>query len=141
MFFRKNRQIVFFLFVFCGLSAQIEEKEPRSFLFGLIKLDKQSKYEDGYWINKWFFSREFFTPVNIMPVEVRYGFGATGKRKGSWAKLSRYSLTDEPKNISYESDNETSVIPIPIGNNNIWDTSLEIDLGLINFPHYIVGPS
>ena len=47
MFFRKNRQIVFFLFVFCGLSAQNEEKEPRSFLFGLIKLDKQSKYEDA----------------------------------------------------------------------------------------------
>ena len=141
MFFRKNRQIVFFLFVFCGLSAQIEEKEPRSFLFGLIKLDKQSKYEDGYWINKWFFSREFSSPVNIMPVEVRYGFGATGKRKGSWAKLSRYSLTDEPNNISYESDNESSVIPIPIGNNNIWGTSLEIDLGLINFPHYIVGTS
>jgi len=141
MFFRKNRQIVFFLFVFCGLSAQIEEKEPRSFLFGLIKLDKQSKYEDGYWINKWFFSREFSSPVHIMPVEVRYGFGATGKRKGSWAKLSRYSLTDEPSNISYESDNESSVIPIPIGNNNIWGTSLEIDLGLINFPHYIVGTS
>ena len=142
MFFKKNRQIIVFsFFVLCGLSAQIKDEEPRSFLFGLIKLDKKSKYEDGYWINKWFFSREFAAPINIIPLEVRYGFGATGKRRGSWANLSRKSLIDEPDNISYESDDETSVLSIPIGNNNIWGTSLEIDVGLINFPHYIVGSS
>ncbi len=141
MFFKKNRQIVFSFFVLCGLSAQINDEEPRSFFFGLIKLDKKSPYEDGYWINKWFFSREFSAPINVMPIEVRYGFGVTGKRTGSWAKLSPEAMRDDPDKIIYEDSDQISVIPIPIGINNIWGTSLEIDVGLINLPRYIVGAS
>ncbi|MDC3166517.1 hypothetical protein OA955_02055, partial [Candidatus Marinimicrobia bacterium] len=126
-----------------GLSAQIKEKESRSFFFDLIKFDSNSKYEKGYWINKWFFSREFSAPVNVLPFEVRYGVGATGKRTGSWvlSSLTRNSIQDEPKNIELESDGEVSVDPIPISNNNIWGTSLEIDVGLFNLPHYLIGSS
>ena len=143
MFLNKNRQIFFYFFILYGLSAQIKEKEPRSFFFGLIKFDSDSKYEDGYWINKWFFSREFSAPINVLPFEIRYGVGATGKRTGSWvlSSLTRNSIQDEPKNIELESDEEASLDPIPISNNNIWGTSLEIDVGLFNIPHYVIGSS
>ena len=143
MLLNKNRQIFFYFFILYGLLAQVKEKEPRSFFFGLIKSDSDSKYEDGYWINKWFFSREFSAPINVLPFEVRYGVGATGKRTGSWvlSSLSRNSIQDEPKNIEFESDVETSLEPIPISNNNIWGTSLEIDVGLFNLPHYVIGSS
>ena len=143
MLLNKNRQIFFYFFILYGLSAQVKEKEPRSFLFGLIKFDSDSKYEDGYWINKWFFSREFSAPINVLPFEVRYGVGATGKRTGSWvlSSLTRNSIQDEPKNIEFESDVETLLVPIPISNNNIWGTSLEIDIGLFNLPHYVIGSS
>ena len=75
-----------------------------------------------------------------MPLEVRYGIGATGKRTGSrdLSTLTRKSIEDEPKNIKYE---DTSVDPIPIFNNNIWGTALEIDVGLFNIPHYLMGSS
>ena len=53
------------------------------------------------------FFQKFSSPVHILPVEVRYGLEQL-VRGGSWAKLSRYSLTDEPNNISYE-NNESSV--------------------------------
>jgi len=143
MFLNKSRQIFFYFFILYGLSAQIKEKEPRSFFFGLIEFDSDSKYEGGYWINKWFFSREFSAPVNVLPFEVRYGVGATGKRTGSWAlsSLTRNSIQDEPKNIELESDEGTTLDPIPISNNNIWGTSLEIDVGLFNLPHYLIGSS
>ena len=79
----------------------------------------------------------------MLPFEVRYGVGATGKRTGSWvlSSLTRNSIQDEPKNIEFESDGETLLDPIPISNNNIWGTSLEIDVGLFNIPHYVIGSS
>ena len=143
MFYNKSRQFFLYFFILYSLSAQIKEKESRSFFFDLIKFDSNSKYEKGYWINKWFFSREFSAPINVLPFEVRYGVGATGKRTGSWvlSSLTRNSIQDEPKNIELESDGEVSVDPIPISNNNIWGTSLEIDVGLFNLPHYLIGSS
>ena len=48
------------------------------------------------------------------------------------------SIEDEPNNIKYD---DTSVDPIPIFNNNIWGTALEIDVGLFNIPHYLIGSS
>ncbi|MAV96715.1 MAG: hypothetical protein CMG06_06195, partial [Candidatus Marinimicrobia bacterium] len=119
------------------LSAQIEKKEPKTFLFGLIKFDTESAYEDGYWINKWFFAREFASPVNLIPIEIRYGFGVNGKSTGSSSSLSSDSFKDDPKKIRYESD----VTPLSQGVKNIWGSSIEIDVGLINIPHYIVGTS
>ena len=140
MFPKKNIHIFLYVLVFCSLSAQVGEKEQRSFIFGLFKINKGSIYEDGYWLNKWFFSREFASPVNFLPLEIRYGVGATGKKTGSWSlsALTRKSIEDEPNNISYD---DTSVDPIPIFNNNIWGTALEIDVGLFNIPHYLIGSS
>jgi len=119
------------------LSAQGEKKEPKTFLFGLIKFDTESEYEDGYWINKWFFAREFASPVNLIPIEIRYGVGVNGKSTGSSSSLSSDSFKDDPKKIRYESD----VTPLSQGVKNIWGSSIEIDVGLINIPHYIVGTS
>ena len=119
------------------LSAQAEKKEPKTFLFGLIKFDTESEYEDGYWINKWFFAREFASPVNLIPIEIRYGVGVNGKSTGSSSSLSSDSFKDDPKKIRYESD----VTPLSQGVKNIWGSSIEIDVGLINIPHYIVGTS
>ena len=119
------------------LSAQVDKKEPKTFLFGLIKFDTESEYEDGYWINKWFFAREFASPVNLIPIEIRYGVGVNGKSTGSSSSLSSDSFKDDPKKIRYESD----VTPLSQGVKNIWGSSIEIDVGLINIPHYIVGTS
>ena len=143
MFFIRNRHFFLYFFILCSLSAKVKQKESGSFLFGLIKLDNKSTYEEGYWIKKWFFSREFSSPINVLPFEIRYGVGATGKRTGSWvlSNLTRNSIQDEPKNISYDSNGDILVDPIPISNNNIWGTALEIDLGLLNIPHYTIGSS
>ena len=119
------------------LYGQIEEKEPKTFLFGLLKFDTQSPYEDGYWINKWFYAREFAAPVNFIPVEVRYGFGVNGKSTGNWLKLSRSSFKVDPEKIKYDS----SASSMTQTEGNIWGPSIEIDFGLINIPHYVVGTS
>ncbi len=137
MLLNKNTHLILFFTFMTILPAQIKEKEPKTFLFGLIKFDTESEYEDGYWINKWFFAREFASPINIIPIEIRYGLGATGKSTGSASSLSSDSFKDDPKKIRYESD----VTPISQETNNIWGSSVEVDIGLINLPHYIVGTS
>ena len=138
MVLKKNTRHILFSFILSGLFGQIEEeKEPRTFLFGLIKFDTESAYEDGYWINKWFYAREFASPVNIIPIEVRYGFGVNGKSTGSASSLTSDSFKDDPGKIRYDSD----VTPISQGTNNIWGNAIEIDVGLINIPHYMVGTS
>ena len=137
MLLNKNTHLILFFIFMTILPAQIKEKEPKTFLFGLIKFDTESEYEDGYWINKWFYAREFASPINIIPIEIRYGLGATGKSTGSASSLSSDSFKDDPKKIRYESD----VTPISQETNNIWGSSVEVDIGLINLPHYIVGTS
>ena len=137
MLLNKNTHLILFFIFMAILPAQIKEKEPKTFLFGLIKFDTESEYEDGYWINKWFYAREFASPINIIPIEIRYGLGATGKSTGSASSLSSDSFKDDPKKIRYESD----VTPISQETNNIWGSSVEVDIGLINLPHYIVGTS
>ena len=137
MFLEKNARHVLIALLVTSLSGQIKEKEPKTFLFGLIKFDTESEYEDGYWINKWFFAREFASPVNIIPIEIRYGIGVNGKSTGSASSLTSDSFKDDPKKIRYEAD----VTPISQGVKNIWGSSFEIDVGLINIPHYIVGTS
>ena len=56
LMYRKSVSFYFVIFVTL-LSGQIEDKEPKTFLFGLIKFDTESEYEDGYWINKWLYAR------------------------------------------------------------------------------------
>ncbi len=137
MDFKKNIIRLIFFILLSILYAQIEEKKPKSFFFGLIKFDTESPYEDGYWINKWFFAREFASPINIIPIELRYGFGVNGKSTGAVSSFGTNSFKDDPGKIRYEND----VAPLSQGIQNIWGTSIEIDLGLINFPHYFVGSS
>ena len=134
-----NRKLVSFSLVIYVtlLYGQIEDKEPKTFLFGLIKFDTESEYEDGYWINKWFYAREFASPISIIPIEIRYGVGVNGKSTGSAANFNSDSFKDDPGKIRYESD----VTSVTQGTNNIWGSSFELDLGLINIPHYIVGTS
>ena len=69
----KNIHLALIIILCTFLNAQGKGKEPKTFLFGLLKFDTQSEYEDGYWINKWLFAREFASPVNIIPIEIRYG--------------------------------------------------------------------
>ena len=137
MYHNKNICNIIFFISLCSLPAQIEEEKNRTYFFGLIKFDSESSYEDGYWLNKWFFSREFASPINIVPIELRYGFGVTGKSKGSIANFGANSFKDDPGKIRYEED----VSPISQGINNLWGRSLEIDVGLINIPNYVVGTS
>ena len=135
--FKKLTHEFLILFIFLSTTLLAQDKESKTFLFGLIKLDRDSEFEDGYWINKWFYSREFAAPVNLIPIEFRYGIGVSGKTTGSASNLDNESFKDDPKKISYDSD----ATPISQGIRNIWGPSIEIDVGLINIPHYIVGTS
>ena len=66
-----TRHILFLLLV-SGLLGQIEqEKKPKTFLFGLIKIKSNSPYEKGAWIDKWIHAREFALPVYFAPIEER----------------------------------------------------------------------
>ena len=99
---KKTRHALLLLFL-SGLCGQIEEeKKPKTFLFGLIKFDTESAYEEGAWFDKWFHAREFAAPVNMIPVEIRYGIGFNGKTSGSASNLNDKSASDEPKMIKYD---------------------------------------
>ncbi len=135
---KKTRHITFLL-ILTGLWGQIEEEEkkPRTFLFGLIKFDTESAYEDGAFLDKWLHAREFAAPVNLVPVEIRYGVGFSGKTSGSPTNLTKDSAVDDTEKIKYDDDVE----PISQGYKNIWGSSMEVDFGLINIPHYLLGTS
>ena len=126
----------FLLFVFSvNLVGQtLEKKEPKTFLFGLIKFDTSSPYEEGYWVDRWFRAREFSTPVTFMPIEIRYGGGFNGKFSGS---VANPSMDDMDNWIWYDEDVE----PFDQGVENIWGTALDIDLGMINIPHFVMKTS
>ena len=99
---KKTRHALLLLFL-SGLCGQIEEeKKPKTFLFGLIKFDTESAYEEGAWFDKWFHAREFAAPVNLMPVEIHYGIGFNGKTSGDWRKLDDKSAKDDPGKIKYD---------------------------------------
>ena len=79
--------------IFCSLFFKSIEI---LFLFGLIKFDTESEYEDGYWINKWFYAREFASPITNVTIEIRYGVGVNGKSTGSAANFNSDSFKDAP---------------------------------------------
>ena len=134
---KKTRHILFLLLL-SGLWGQIEdEKKPKTFLFGLIKFDTESTYEKGAWLDKWLHGREFAAPVNLIPVEIHYGIGFNGKTSGSAANLDKDSAADDPDKIKYDED----VDPISQKFNNLWGSSMEVDVGLINIPYYLLGTS
>jgi hypothetical protein len=114
-----------------------DEKEPKTFLFGLIKFDTESTYEKGHWFDKWLHAREFSEPVSLIPVELRYGIGFNGKTSGSLSQFNDKSAIDDPGKVHYDED----VDPIDQKFKNLWGSSFEFDLGLINIPHLIIKTS
>ncbi len=52
----------------------------KTYFWGLINIRKNGgvKYEKGYWSDRLFHRREFHEPVNLIPLELRYGIGFNG---------------------------------------------------------------
>ena len=125
MFVHKHSRY-FIPVIFAGIlfSHAPGEKEPRPFLFGLIKFDKESPYESGYWFDNWFRSREFSAPVTLIPIELRYGIGFNGAFSGG---ISNPSAKDEKGNINYE---DNTIEQLDQGFTNIWGPAIDLDLGL-----------
>ena len=137
----KKTHHALFILILSGLCGQIEEeKKPKTFLFGLIKFDTESAYEEGAWFDKWFHAREFAAPVNLIPVEIHYGIGFNGKTSGGTSSLGENSAKDDPDKIKYDEtmDPEQYIVQ---EFSNLWGSSMEVDVGLINIPHYLVGSS
>lgn len=75
-------RIIFSILAVCGaaFSGLAAQDSTKSYLWGLIQISPASEieYEDGYWKDRIFRSREFHEPINFIPFEVRYGFGYNG---------------------------------------------------------------
>jgi len=123
------------LVMITSLSSQsLLKQKPKTLFWGLIKIDKENEYEQGYWFDKWFRSREFSAPVTYMPVEIRYGLGLNGKFSGSTSS----PLVDDMDNwIWYDSE----VSPLSQEAKNIVGTSIDIDFGMVNIPNIIMNTS
>ena len=134
------KQKIFIWFVLAlvmitNLSSQsLFKQQPKTLFWGLIKIDKEDEYEEGYWFDKWFRSREFSAPVTYMPVEIRYGLGLNGKFSGS---TSSPSVDDMDNWIWYDSE----VSPLSQEAKNIVGTSIDIDFGMVNIPNIIMNTS
>jgi len=137
MFGIKKHHILYLLIVSIGFGQVEDDEKTRSFLFGLIKLKRSSPFLKGYRWSKWFHAREFNEPVTMIPLEFKYGVGFTGKTSGSYTSLDENSAKNDPDKIKYEAD----VDPIPISYENIWGTSLELDMAMVNIPYYLIGTS
>lgn len=123
------------LVMITNLSSQsLFKQQPKTLFWGLIKIDKEDEYEEGYWFDKWFRSREFSAPVTYMPVEIRYGIGLNGKFSGS---TSSPSVDDMDNWIWYDSE----VSPLSQEAKNIVGTSIDIDFGMVNIPNIIMNTS
>ena len=123
------------LVMIANLSSQsLFKQQPKTLFWGLIKIDKEDEYEEGYWFDKWFRSREFSAPVTYMPVEIRYGLGLNGKISGS---TSSPSVDDMDNWIWYDSE----VSPLSQEAKNIVGTSIDIDFGMVNIPNIIMNTS
>ena len=134
------KQKIFIWFVLAlvmitNLSSQsLFKQQPKTLFWGFIKIDKEDEYEEGYWFDKWFRSREFSAPVTYMPVEIRYGLGLNGKFSGS---TSSPSVDDMDNWIWYDSE----VSPLSQEAKNIVGTSIDIDFGMVNIPNIIMNTS
>jgi len=127
--------IVIILFITGNLNSQsLLDKKPKKLFWGLITLDKESEYEEGYLFDKWFRSREFSAPITYMPIEIRYGLGFNGKFSGS---LSSSSTSDLDNWIWY--DQEVSALDQEA--KNILGTALDIDFAMVNIPFLIMNTS
>ncbi len=110
------------------------EKSPKKVFWGLITIDEKSEYEDGYWFDRWFRSREFAAPVTYMPVEIRYGLGFNGKFSGNSLSPS----ADELDNwIWYDKD----ISALDQELKNVIGTAMDIDFAMVNVPYLIMNTS
>ena len=92
MYHDKIKYYFYALVILLNLYGQEKEQDKKvSLLWGLIKFDNKSDYEDGYWVNKWIFNQEFSAPINRIPMEVRYGIGFDGKTAGSFLNIDTNS--------------------------------------------------
>ncbi len=77
-----NSRFIFSILTVCGIvfSCLAAQDSTKSYFWGLIQIqqDKEIEYEDGYWKDRIFRSREFHEPIGFIPFEVRYGFGYNG---------------------------------------------------------------
>ena len=129
--------IVIILFITCCPHSQsLLEKKPKKLFWGLILIDneKENEYEEGYWFDKWFRSREFSAPITYMPVEIRYGLGFNGKFSGSSLSPSAGDLDNW---IWYDQE----VSSLDQDAKNILGTALDIDFAMVNIPHLIMNTS
>jgi len=139
MYHDKIKYYLYALLILLNLYGQEKEQDEKtSFLWGLIKFDNKTDYEDGYWINKWIFNQEFSSPINRIPVEVRYGIGFDGKTAGSFLNIDTNSFVQDQSKIKYEENVEERINQRW---ENIFGSSIEIDFGLINIPYYMTGTS
>ena len=123
------------LFIIGNLYSQsLLEKKPKNLFWGLISIDKENEYEEGYWFDKWFRSREFSAPITYMPVEIRYGLGFNGKFSGSSSSPSAGDLDNW---IWY--DQEVSALDQEA--KNILGAALDIDFIMLNIPYLIMNTS
>lgn len=137
MFGIKKHHILFLLIISIGFGQVDEDEKTKSILFGLIKMKRSSPYLKGYRWSKWLHAREFNEPVKMIPLELKYGIGFTGKTSGNASNLDKNSAQNDPDKIKYEED----VDPIPLSYENIWGTSLELDIAMVNIPYYLIGTS
>ena len=123
------------LFIIGNLYSQsLLEKKPKKLFWGLISIDKENEYEEGYWFDKWFRSREFSAPITYMPIEIRYGLGFNGKFSGSSSSPSAGDLDNW---IWY--DQEVSALDQEA--KNILGAALDIDFVMLNIPYLIMNTS
>ena len=115
-------------------SQILGDEEPKKILWGLIKIPKDDKFQKEPIYDRIFRSREFATPINYMPIEIRYGIGVNGKLSGSTASPSAKDLDNW---IWFDSEVE----PLNQSIENIVGTSLDVDIGMINIPNLIMKTS
>ena len=115
-------------------SQTLGDKESKKILWGLIKIPNDDGFQKEPIYDRILRSREFATPINYMPIEIRYGIGVNGKLSGS---TSSPSATDLDNWIWFDSEVE----PLEQNIENVFGTSLDIDIGMINIPNLIMKTS
>ena len=134
----KQKIFIWVFLLFCiviRLESQIlRNKDPKKILWGLITIPNDDNSENVSIYDRIFRRREFATPINYMPIEIRYGIGVNGKLSGS---TSSPSATDLDNWIWFDSEVE----PLNQSIENIVGTSIDIDIGMINIPNLIMKTS
>ena len=128
--------IIFILSLTLIIAEKSIGEKPKSIFWGLIKLNPDSKFFNGYYYSFFFKAREFSEPVSYIPIEIRYGFGFNGKLPESGSEISTES---EDSWLWFNQGVEADLLDIKIENSV--GLSLDIDLGMINIPNLLLKTS